>query len=321
MKPSLKQNDPLFTLNPKHAGHSGPHILWGAADGPVGDWDLHRHRRPDASQQSGSATTSSRRSRGSGAHAASCTCADGGTARGRGSRAPPAEAAADAEQQRYRFTGEARVMELRCWQTGPRAPCLASTAGVGTGWGVAGGSHGRRHVLAKAASINSSVPAFSTVSNRSGDDADPPAATTATPYDQQQQQPSNGAPLPPQLGTHSFRMLVSYDGTAYSGWQLQPHAPTVQQHVEHALGTVLREPREALGVRAAGRTDAGVHAAGQVVQFCTSSPEKLQPGKLPLKLNSLLPHDIRVTWVGQTAADFNVTCSAIGKVGWGGLGG
>jgi tRNA pseudouridine(38-40) synthase len=109
-------------------------------------------------------------------------------------------------------------------------------------------------------------------------------------------------------------MVVAYDGTAYSGWQLQPHAPTIQAHVERALSTVLREARETLVVGAAGRTDAGVHAAGQVVQFHTNRPEAVDPEKLPLKLNSLLPHDIRVGWMAATAPDFNVTCSASGKV-------
>lgn len=70
----------------------------------------------------------------------------------------------------------------------------------------------------------------------------------------------------PQLGKLSYRMLVSYDGTAYSGWQLQlqSRARTIQAEIERALSTVLREDRATLGVCAAGRTDAGVHAVGQV---------------------------------------------------------
>jgi hypothetical protein len=61
-------------------------------------------------------------------------------------------------------------------------------------------------------------------------------------------------------------MLVSYDGTAYSGWQLQSQAQarTIQGQIERALTTVLREDRETICVCAAGRTDAGVHAVGQV---------------------------------------------------------
>ncbi|WIA34191.1 hypothetical protein OEZ86_012549 [Tetradesmus obliquus] len=67
-----------------------------------------------------------------------------------------------------------------------------------------------------------------------------------------------------------------------------------------------------LGVCAAGRTDAGVHARGQVVQFFTNS-SSIDPGKFPYKLNSLLPGDIRVFWMRQTAPDFNVTVSALRK--------
>jgi len=69
-----------------------------------------------------------------------------------------------------------------------------------------------------------------------------------------------GAPL----GRASHRLLVAYDGTEYSGWQLQQSARTVQGELERALSTVLREGREVLCVGGAGRTDAGVHAQGQV---------------------------------------------------------
>ncbi|KAF6258703.1 pseudouridine synthase [Scenedesmus sp. NREL 46B-D3] len=115
-----------------------------------------------------------------------------------------------------------------------------------------------------------------------------------------------------QLGKLSYRMLVSYDGTAYSGWQLQARASTIQGQIERALSTVLREGRRCLGVCAAGRTDAGVHARGQVVQFFTNS-SGIDPAALPYKLNSLLPPDIRVFWMSQTAPDFNVTVSALRK--------
>jgi len=67
-----------------------------------------------------------------------------------------------------------------------------------------------------------------------------------------------------QLGKLSYRMVLSYDGTAYSGWQLQTRARTIQAEIERALSTVLREDRSTLSVCAAGRTDAGVHAVGQV---------------------------------------------------------
>lgn len=109
----------------------------------------------------------------------------------------------------------------------------------------------------------------------------------------------------------SHRLIVSYDGTMYSGWQLQPGANTVQAEMERALCLVLREERGPLNIGAAGRTDAGVHARGQVVQFFCHQP--VDPVSLPHRLNSVLPHDIRVSSATATAPDFNVTASASGK--------
>ncbi|KAG2443316.1 hypothetical protein HYH02_009383 [Chlamydomonas schloesseri] len=114
-----------------------------------------------------------------------------------------------------------------------------------------------------------------------------------------------------RLGKLSHRLILAYDGTDYCGWQLQPAAPTVQAKLEAALCTVLREDRGVLGVRAAGRTDSGVHARGQVVQF--SCDRELPGDKLAYKLNAVLPPDIRVMAVRRTAPDFSVTCSPIGK--------
>ena len=69
------------------------------------------------------------------------------------------------------------------------------------------------------------------------------------------------------VGKYSYRLGLRYDGTSYRGWQLQPGFPTIQAAIEHALSIILGEGRERLMVCAAGRTDRGVHATGQVKYF------------------------------------------------------
>lgn len=81
---------------------------------------------------------------------------------------------------------------------------------------------------------------------------------------------------------------LSYKGTAYCGWQRQPSAPSVQQTIEEALSTILRESVEIVG---AGRTDTGVHAAFYVAHFDTSRPIA-NPSDFVYHLNALLPEDI-----------------------------
>lgn len=85
------------------------------------------------------------------------------------------------------------------------------------------------------------------------------------------------------------RLVLEYDGTAYVGWQVQPNGVSVQAKIEEALSVLLGAPTSVL---AAGRTDSGVHARGQVIVFDTAR-------QLPMKaywqgLNSLLPDDIAV---------------------------
>jgi len=87
-----------------------------------------------------------------------------------------------------------------------------------------------------------------------------------------------------------LKLLVEYDGTHYLGWQVQPDGPTVQAELERALAIALREP---VRVRAAGRTDTGVHACGQVVAVPVSRPPD-DPEKLLRSLNALTPQDIAI---------------------------
>jgi tRNA pseudouridine38-40 synthase len=87
-----------------------------------------------------------------------------------------------------------------------------------------------------------------------------------------------------------LRLTIDYDGTAYQGWQVQPNAPTVQEELERALATALRER---VRVRGAGRTDAGVHACGQVAAVrVTRVPDDLP--RLQKSINALTPDDIAV---------------------------
>lgn len=95
-----------------------------------------------------------------------------------------------------------------------------------------------------------------------------------------------------KMNPHRFFIYFSYDGTRYHGWQIQPNAISVQECLNKALTTLLREDIETLG---AGRTDSGVHAACMVAHFDTST--RFEPTWLVDKLNRLLPPDIAVSAV------------------------
>jgi len=97
-----------------------------------------------------------------------------------------------------------------------------------------------------------------------------------------------------------FRMVVEYDGTDYSGWQVQPNRPSLQGALEHALKTIVGEP---MRVDAAGRTDAGVHARGQVVAFSTERSRDLFA--LQRGLNALCAPGIVVRLLEPVADSFD----------------
>jgi tRNA pseudouridine38-40 synthase len=103
-------------------------------------------------------------------------------------------------------------------------------------------------------------------------------------------------------------MIVAYDGAAYAGWQVQPGAVTIQGTLEAALRQVTGA---ATRVQCSGRTDAGVHAIGQVAHFDLAQPYALD--KLQLSLNAVLPEDIRVLGLKRARADFHARFSPKGK--------
>jgi tRNA pseudouridine38-40 synthase len=102
--------------------------------------------------------------------------------------------------------------------------------------------------------------------------------------------------------------IVEYDGSEFSGWQRQSDARSVQQVVEEALSKVADEP---IAVTVAGRTDAGVHAAGQVLHFDTSAARSEYAWVRGA--NSNLPDDVALLWAGEVSGDFHARYSATGR--------
>jgi tRNA pseudouridine38-40 synthase len=102
-----------------------------------------------------------------------------------------------------------------------------------------------------------------------------------------------------------YRLVLEYDGTEYCGWQIQPKERTVQATLEDALARLLGH---AARVSAAGRTDAGVHAAGQVA--CFSTPRVLDARTVLRALNALTPRDLAVRSVDTVPDDFDARRSA-----------
>jgi len=106
----------------------------------------------------------------------------------------------------------------------------------------------------------------------------------------------------------NIRLLLAYDGSEFSGWQVQPDAPTIQGTLASAIGRVTGEKVLPQG---SGRTDAGVHALGQVATFPTESP--IPAANLVKALNDLLPPSIRVLEACEAAAEYHARKSARSK--------
>lgn len=113
-----------------------------------------------------------------------------------------------------------------------------------------------------------------------------------------------------------YFITLSYDGTNYHGWQIQPNGNSVQEELQKALSTLLRQPIEVVG---AGRTDAGVHARMMVAHFdWCPSPQPSLKGEgwgegLRYKLNKILPKDIAVQKVEAVADDMHARFSATSR--------
>jgi tRNA pseudouridine38-40 synthase len=109
------------------------------------------------------------------------------------------------------------------------------------------------------------------------------------------------------LSAGSFRLDIEYVGSGFSGWASQPGLRTVQAELEGALETVLRERVE---LTVAGRTDAGVHAWGQVASFCTAAAV---PADLAGRLNGIVADDVAITAAGPAPAGFDARRDATSR--------
>ncbi len=111
--------------------------------------------------------------------------------------------------------------------------------------------------------------------------------------------------LSAESGFLRLRIELAYDGTHYSGWAKQPDQRTIQEEIENALSLIAQVPIETI---VAGRTDAGVHASGQVIHI--DIPPALEYHDLAFKLNCMLDEDIRVLKVTPTTDAFHARFSA-----------
>lgn len=106
-----------------------------------------------------------------------------------------------------------------------------------------------------------------------------------------------------------YKLTIAYDGSAYSGWQVQPNGLSIQEVIQKALALILKESVTLIG---SGRTDAGVHALAQVGHF--ESVQELDLFRLQHSLNGTLPRDIRIKAAEKVPDSFHAQRSAKGKI-------
>jgi tRNA pseudouridine38-40 synthase len=110
------------------------------------------------------------------------------------------------------------------------------------------------------------------------------------------------------ISPQRYAIGIEYDGAAFNGWQIQPHAPSVQQALNESLSSVANAPLVCTG---AGRTDTGVHASSQIAHFDTTAVRPLRSWLLGL--NSNLPDEVSVFWIARVEADFHARFSALSR--------
>ena len=118
----------------------------------------------------------------------------------------------------------------------------------------------------------------------------------------------------PESGFRRLRIDIAYDGTAFFGWATQPDRRTIQDHVEQAIAQVTRGEVQSI---VAGRTDAGVHATGQVIHVDlpdTVFSDGFSYGDLRYKLNRILDEDVRVMEISDAPEGFHARFSALRRI-------
>ncbi|MFD1421712.1 tRNA pseudouridine(38-40) synthase TruA [Lactiplantibacillus songbeiensis] len=114
--------------------------------------------------------------------------------------------------------------------------------------------------------------------------------------------------------TTRYKIILAYDGTNFAGFQRQPGQRTVEQVLTKAVNKMAKDPAQPIIIYGAGRTDAGVHAFGQVVHF--DLPYEISPEGVRRGLSSMLPMDMLVKQVEIVPADFHARYNTVGKRYW-----
>lgn len=105
-----------------------------------------------------------------------------------------------------------------------------------------------------------------------------------------------------------YKLTIEFDGTNFSGWQIQPNAPTVEGSLEDAFSTILQSNIDLVGQ---GRTDAGVHALGQTAHL--DLPQAVDADDLIYKVNKLIGKEIQIVEIEEVSADFHARFDAIAR--------
>lgn len=105
-----------------------------------------------------------------------------------------------------------------------------------------------------------------------------------------------------------YKLIIEFDGSNFSGWQIQPDSRTVEEEIEKAFSKILQKPIDLIGQ---GRTDAGVHAKGQVAHV--DLPESINPQKLIFGVNGLIGKEIEIYTVEEVHADFHARFDACSR--------